>query len=408
MIQNLSAFLRVIRAGETSQDEQAYRWLFGSTPRAPKLFDSFADHPRIKTWEKNDEFIRNGKKDYTTAAGAYQIVESTWDPLAKRLGLPDFSPASQDRAAVALIEGRKALADVEAGRIEQAIAKCAKEWASLPGSPYGQPTKTMAQALAIYRQYGGLLEGEAAAAPTPDESSPYPGHVPPRPMPSPAPPEWRAPAGEADITPPQEPEMTPLLLALGSSLIDIFTPLAKEKITKEVARHTDNPAVAAQIATAAIDTAKAVTGLADPIEAVAAAKKDPAVMVKVEASALDQLAKLAPLLDKMHAQDKEAWAAEEASRDAAAKRAATDPWDMSQALVTGAFAIIGSLILFVCVIAGIQAYKGDIKAEVWAQIAGLIGFATGVGTTLYAYRFGTSRSSSAKDVVIGELSKRGK
>lgn len=212
------------------------------------------------------------------------------------------------------------------------------------------------------------------------------------------------PAGEAG--PQEATPMAPLLLALGSSLIDIFTPLAKEKITKEVSRHTNNPAVAEQIANVAIDTAKAATGLSDPIEAVAAAKKDPAVMAKVEASALDQLAKLAPLLDKMHAHEKEAWAAEESSRDEAAKRAAGDQWDMSRTLVVGAFGIIGSLILFVCVVAGFQAFRGDIKPEVWAQIAGLIGFATGVGTTIYAYRFGTSRSSATKDIVIGELSKR--
>ena len=45
---------------------------------------------------------------------------------------------------------------MRAGRIEAAIAKCNREWASLPGSPYGQPTRTMAQALATYDAAGGM------------------------------------------------------------------------------------------------------------------------------------------------------------------------------------------------------------------------------------------------------------
>lgn len=155
---NVAAFLRTVRNGETTQDDQAYRWLFGSTTRAPKLFDSFADHPRVRTYEKYDgQFIRNGKIDFTTAAGAYQIVASTWDPIAKHLGLPDFSPRNQDLAAIALIDGRGALSDVVVGRFEAAVVKCRPEWASLPGSTYGQPTVAMARAREVYEQFGGEI-----------------------------------------------------------------------------------------------------------------------------------------------------------------------------------------------------------------------------------------------------------
>ena len=48
----------------------------------------------------------------------------------------------------------------------------------------------------------------------------------------------------------------------------------------------------------------------------------------------------------------------------------------------------------------------EIKTEIWAAMTGLIGWATAKAGSLYDYRFGTSRSSGAKDVVIGELSKR--
>ncbi len=143
---NAIAFLHVIRAGETSHEDSAYSMLFGGD-----AFDGFADHPR--------KLIK--KSGYnSTAAGAYQFLSRTWDECAKALDLPDFSPRSQDVAALFLIRRRGALDDVLAGRVREAIAKCAKEWASLPGSPYGQPTKTMAQALDVYQQFGGTLTSQ--------------------------------------------------------------------------------------------------------------------------------------------------------------------------------------------------------------------------------------------------------
>jgi muramidase (phage lysozyme) len=151
---NLQAFLRVIRAGESSQDDSAYTAMFGG-----EHFTSFADHPR--------RVITKGR--YTsTAAGAYQFLSRTWDGLVRQYGFADFSPASQDLGAVALIAGRGALADALAGRIEAAIAKCGREWASLPGSPYGQPVRTLAQALATYAEFGGTRDAaqpETTAAP---------------------------------------------------------------------------------------------------------------------------------------------------------------------------------------------------------------------------------------------------
>ena len=141
---NVQAFLRVIRAGETSQDAIAYSTMFGGG-----TFQSFADHPRIKN---------SAAGLVSTAAGAYQFLERTWDGLDAKYNFPDFSPATQDFAAVALILGRGALDDVLAGRLEQAIRKCAKEWASLPGSPYGQPTRSMEQARKTYETYGGKYE----------------------------------------------------------------------------------------------------------------------------------------------------------------------------------------------------------------------------------------------------------
>lgn len=162
---NVQAFLRVIREGETNQELLAYRMIFGG-----QLFTSFDDHPRERVWSEK-------YKVWSTAAGAYQFLSRTWDGVAKALQLPDFSPPMQDLGAVYLIRGRGALADVKAGRLEVAIAKCAREWASLPGSPYGQATQPMKKARAVYEQFGGtyaVVAAPPALAPLPESPMPIP------------------------------------------------------------------------------------------------------------------------------------------------------------------------------------------------------------------------------------------
>lgn len=140
---NIRAILRVIRRGEGTSDEAGYRRIFGG-----RMFDSFADHPRIKVTAGG----------YTsTAAGAYQFLQSTWDETAAILGLKDFSPDSQDLAAVARIVYRKALDDVLAGDLTAAMPKLGKEWASMPGSPYGQPTISQQTAINTFVNNGGTF-----------------------------------------------------------------------------------------------------------------------------------------------------------------------------------------------------------------------------------------------------------
>ncbi|GGI16889.1 glycoside hydrolase family 24 protein [Oxalicibacterium faecigallinarum] len=142
---NVQAFLRVIRRGEGTSSENGYRMHFGGS-----LFSSFADHPR--------KVIK--KSGYSSsAAGAYQFLTGTWDETARIMRLPDFSPASQDIGAVGRIAARGALDDVKAGRFTVALSKVAREWASMPGSPYGQPVITMATAAYVYAQAGGVSVG---------------------------------------------------------------------------------------------------------------------------------------------------------------------------------------------------------------------------------------------------------
>lgn len=114
------------------------------------LFSDYADHPR-----RLIALPRLGIK--STAAGRYQLLSRYWDAYRKQLGLRDFGPTSQDRVALQQIRERRALADIKAGRIEQAIAKCRNIWASLPGAGYGQHEHRLDALLATYCAAGGEL-----------------------------------------------------------------------------------------------------------------------------------------------------------------------------------------------------------------------------------------------------------
>lgn len=163
---NVQAFLRMLRHGEGTAGDDGYRVMFGGAHLVgldglPGTADDFADHPRQLITRK-----LAGKPISSTAAGAYQFLSKTWDGLVRDYGFADFTPSNQDLGAVALILGRKALDDVKAGRFEDAVRKCNREWASLPGSPYGQPVVTMARARQEYEAHGGTYAPAAPEART--------------------------------------------------------------------------------------------------------------------------------------------------------------------------------------------------------------------------------------------------
>jgi lysozyme len=151
---NLSAFLFMIRSTEHVYprdvvNDAAYSIFYGGSK-----FQSFRDHP-VLTGEKKGVPLPDamcaaaGLKPgcVSTAAGAYQLIKPTWVRLRDRLKLPDFSPLSQDQAAVALLDEVGALDLIYAGDIEGAIHKASKIWASLPGSTAQQNPKALAYAL---------------------------------------------------------------------------------------------------------------------------------------------------------------------------------------------------------------------------------------------------------------------
>lgn len=152
MNDNLSAFLTTIAVCEGTGD--AYNALFGWTPRNNRVFDNgYATHPNIKfAFGQTD-----GKVNYTTAAGRYQIIRPTFMALQAKLGTTDFSPATQDAMAAELIAEAGAMADVKDGNFQAAIDKCSRTWASLPASDYPQPKRTLEYALNAFTEAGGML-----------------------------------------------------------------------------------------------------------------------------------------------------------------------------------------------------------------------------------------------------------
>lgn len=56
-----------------------------------------------------------------------------------------------------MIRERRALSLIQAGKVEDAIARVRNIWASLPGAGYGQPEHKLGDLLAVYRKAGGTV-----------------------------------------------------------------------------------------------------------------------------------------------------------------------------------------------------------------------------------------------------------
>lgn len=115
------------------------------------LLMCFDHHPR-----KLVALPRYGIK--STAAGRYQFIIATWKALVKQLNLPDFTPESQDRACDELLRQCGALDELRNGHFDHACYKANKIWASLPGSPYGQRTESLATLRGIFVAKGGIIQ----------------------------------------------------------------------------------------------------------------------------------------------------------------------------------------------------------------------------------------------------------
>jgi lysozyme len=118
---NVGAFLAMIRQFESRGNYRAY--VYGGT------FGDMSGHP-IETGEK-DYVYRPDTGEPTSAAGAYQIVYTTWRRVATALALSAFSAENQDAVAVYLIKESGAYDDVVNGRVSYAIRRLSGVWESL-------------------------------------------------------------------------------------------------------------------------------------------------------------------------------------------------------------------------------------------------------------------------------------
>lgn len=146
MNSNLRAFLDTIATSEGTKGkgDDGYNVIVGGT-----LFQPYDEHPNVLV------DLGNGLK--STAAGRYQLLHKYYVAYKAQLGLPDFSPASQDAIAIQQIRECHALEDIANGDFDSAVAKCAHIWASLPGAGYGQHENRLADLRQTFIDCGGSV-----------------------------------------------------------------------------------------------------------------------------------------------------------------------------------------------------------------------------------------------------------
>jgi muramidase (phage lysozyme) len=393
-LRNVNAFLDgVIRPGESSRDEKAYYMRWPGLGKPVAYFTSLDAHPRMF------EPTTGGR--VSSAAGAFQITASTYDDFAPELGITDFSILSQRILAVAIIGAEGALADIIVGNIRAAIHKLRGRWTSLPGAEENNGRWDMDAALQSFAAAGGSFSGSDRE----DDAI----VVPPTPSPAPAPSRPYNP--DQDDPMPIPAAVLSIGAALLPTLLEAFSSVGKAKITKEMNRHLDDPVASAALADAIVGAAVKATKTVNPVVAVAEVATDPAVAQQVEEDVLADLERLAPLFDKVAAHDLKVWEAEDQGRDRAATRATQSPADdwMAKALVIGVLFISGLLIIFVGAVAAVQIGFLQTRSpttEVWAALTGIIGTVLGILGSVFAFRFGTTRNNSIKDVTMEQLSRR--
>lgn len=141
----LAALKSVIKQFESNND---YTIITGG-----QHFQTFADHPRVKVWFHDPRRPGAGLNNWSDAAGAYQMISSTFDRYARRIGVSDFSPASQDLVASAILADLGVPALLNAGNVQGAILRASSVWASLPGSTAMQNPQTLQATLDAFSGY---------------------------------------------------------------------------------------------------------------------------------------------------------------------------------------------------------------------------------------------------------------
>lgn len=144
---NIQAFLDSIAAAEGTE----YREIFFDKPDiigSAHGYNVRFPNTTFYSYKKHPEIAMSGRVGSTmfssTASGRYQILKGTWNTIARRLDLKDFSPRNQDIAALYLFWEKKVIKNIASDNIntrenfEQVVKKLGNTWASFPGSHHGQ------------------------------------------------------------------------------------------------------------------------------------------------------------------------------------------------------------------------------------------------------------------------------
>ncbi|MGK7923960.1 MAG: peptidoglycan DD-metalloendopeptidase family protein [Spirulina sp.] len=151
-VARIRAFLDVISWAETgSIGEASYTVIVF---KGGNRIKNFSTHPFVGGgWKANQNcaFIkRAGKRICSSASGRYQIMDFNYRSLTKNRIIRDFTPASQDKAAIYYLQQKGVLKDIAFGNFERAACKVGGHWASFPCNNYKQPQKKIQQLRYIF------------------------------------------------------------------------------------------------------------------------------------------------------------------------------------------------------------------------------------------------------------------
>ena len=156
------AFLDVIAWAETgSMGNASYTVIVF---KGGNRIKNFSTHPFVGGgWKANQNcaFIRRaGKRVCSSASGRYQIMDFNYRSLTQKGIIRDFTPASQDKAAIYYLQQKRVVKDIAFGSFEKAACKVGGHWASFPCNNYRQPQKKMQQLRTVFdRQVLKYLSG---------------------------------------------------------------------------------------------------------------------------------------------------------------------------------------------------------------------------------------------------------
>lgn len=141
---NLKAFQMLLRYAEFSRiNDIDYRSHFG--------FSTFTDTSR----HPNKKICISGY--CSTAAGAFQYINSTWVWLAGKYGVRSFTQRDQDYINELHLTEMGVKKALDNNDLQKAVEIAGAQWASLPGSKFGQGKHSYQTLEQIYIKYGGSI-----------------------------------------------------------------------------------------------------------------------------------------------------------------------------------------------------------------------------------------------------------